>query len=139
MKQWKSRSCIEDFVCGDLVCDKWLKFETTPGLPLEHSLLCTPMINNYWTRFSMILRISRSWWLRWITQTKALTILDIMRTPNPVTEHVFLCIQNNKKPKSNTNGTHEHFMPCRLIHTTILYATMFLKQLSDSTVAAEAI
>jgi len=44
--------------------------------------------------------------LRWIPQTEALIILDIMRNPNSII--VLLCIQN-QKTKNNTNGT--HFMP----------------------------
>ena len=46
--------------------------------------------------------------LRWITQTEALIILDIMRKPNSII--VLLCIQN-QKTNNDTNETHENFMP----------------------------
>ena len=50
-----------------------------------------------------VIHLSRR--LRWITQTEALIILDIMRKPNSVI--VLLCIQN---AKSSTSGTDEHLM-----------------------------
>ena len=67
-------------------------------------------------RLSMISRIikdevgviHRSRRLRWITQTEALIVLDIMQKPSSII--VLLCIQN-QKTKNNTNGTHENFMP----------------------------
>ena len=43
--------------------------------------------------------------LRWITQTEALIILDIMRKPNSII--VLLCIQN---AKSSTRVTDEYLM-----------------------------
>ena len=49
--------------------------------------------------------IDRSRRFRWITQTEALIILDIMRQPNSII--VLLCIQN---AKSSTRGTDEHLM-----------------------------
>ena len=60
--------------------------------------------------------IHRSRRLRWIAQTEALMILNIMRKPNSV--FVLLGIQIKKKTKKNsnvgyvigyTNGAHENF------------------------------